>query len=162
MLLALCGLVVPAAACSDDGTDERSTDGSSVAMDPQEQKQLIPRTDKCEAEVSTTGAYEAEWSGQAQVRTGGKAPDDAGPQAVYQLTDKQNRVALFSPGPDFKGSISLTVKDVAYSSDPGDAESFHIDERGAGASVDATLTSVSGAELHLVAEFTCGGGKGKK
>ena len=164
MLVALCGLVLPAAGCSDDdGKDGASKDESpSAAVDAKEQKQRAAKTTKCQAEVSTSGAYEADWKGEAHVRTGGKAVDDTGPRAVYELTDKKNRVALYSPGPEFKGSISVSVKNVAYSSNPADAGSFDIDKRGTGASVDATLTSVSGDELQLVAEFICAKGKNKK
>ncbi len=81
------------------------------------------------------------------------------PLAVYELTDKRNRVSLFSPGPEFKGSISLAAERISYSSDPADAESFDIDERGKHAEADATLTSISGDEIQLVAEFTCGKSK---
>ena len=165
MLVPLVCLVLPLAACSgDDGKDEdkdRAGDEptSVIPTDPEEARRQVAKTAKCDAEVTTTGAYDAEWQGEAVVRTGGKSVDDTGPNAVYQLEDEENRVALYSPGPEFKGSISLSADGMSYSSDPADAESFDIDKRGKHAKVDTTLTSISGKELTLVAEFTCGKGK---
>ena len=158
MLLAALALVLPTVGCSGDDDKDKSGDEPTplATNDPKTERQLEAKTTKCDAEVSTSGAYEADWEGDAQVRTGGKAVEDTGPNAVYQLTDKRNRVALYSPGPAFKGSISLSVDNVSYSSDPADAESFDIDKHGKSASVDTTLTSIGGDELGLVAEFTCG------
>jgi hypothetical protein len=166
MLVPLVCLFLPLAACSDDdGGKDKDKAGdeptSVLPTDPQELRKRIPKTVKCDAEVTTSGAYDHEWSGDAQVRTGGKSEDDTGPNAVYELKEDGNRVALYSPGPEFKGSISLSAEGLAFSSDPADAESFDIDKRGKHAQVDTTLTSISGQELQLVAEFTCGKQKSK-
>jgi hypothetical protein len=165
---ALC-LVVATTGCSGDddkdqdpdkGGKDTSVDGSATP-DPDDELRTKPKTTTCDAEVSTTGTYEATWNGDASVRTGGKAIDESGPDAIYTLTDDRNQVALYSPGPDFKGSISMAADGASYSSDPADAESFDIDKRGKHAQVDTSLTSISGEELHLVAEFTCGKRKSK-
>jgi hypothetical protein len=164
-MLAAGALVLASAACSgDDGKDDEPGDKASDTagvLDPKEQKKRAAQQKPCTAEVSTTGAYDAEWDGKAVVRTGGKAEGDPGPKAVYTLTDKKNRVALYSPGSEFKGSVSLSVGEIAYSSDPADAGSFEIDKRGKQAHVEATLTSTDGETVDLVADFTCGK-KGKK
>ncbi len=163
MLLSAFCLAVATAGCSgDDGDKEKEKAGdqpsSVITGDPKdkEEKNLVAQTTKCDADVSTSGAYEADWNGDAQVRTGGKSTDDTGPRAVFSLNDKKNRLALYSPGPEFKGSISLSVGNTSYSSNPADAESFDIDKRGKSASAEATLTSISGDEIQLNAEFTCG------
>jgi hypothetical protein len=160
MLLSAFCLVAATTGCSDDdkgdGNDDAKESPGVPSLDPKAQKKKIAKIVKCTAQVSTTGAYEADWSGDATVRTGGREIGAAGPLAVYTLTDKKNRVALYSPGPEFNGSISLTVARESYSSDPADAESFDIDERGKRAKVDAALTSISGDEIQLAAEFTCG------
>lgn len=164
MILSAVSLVAATAACSgDDDKDkdqDKADDASNQTLSPdeiKEQRERTPKTANCTAEVRTTGTYEAEWNAEeAQVRTGGKAVGATGPDAVYTLTDKNNRVALYSPGPEFKGSISLNADGLSYSSDPADAESFDIDKRGKHASVNATLTAIEGEELGLVAEFTCG------
>jgi hypothetical protein len=164
MVPAVC-LVLATVGCSDDdggNDDEKAGESTSDAPSKEEQKEArkrIAQTSDCTAEVSTTGAYEAEWQGEAQVRTGGKPADDPGPNAVFTLTDKKNRVALYSPGPEFKGSVSLSADGVAYSSDPADAESLDIDKHGKSASVDVTLTSTGGDTIDVVADFTCGKSK---
>jgi len=165
MILSACSLVLATAACSgDDDKDKGDKEPADAATstDPKERRKRIAKTTNCTAEVSTTGAYEAEWGGEAQVRTGGKTVDATGPKAVYTLADKKNRVSLYSPGPEFKGSVSLSVGDLAYSSDPADAESLDIDKRGKSASVDVTLTSIDGQTVDLVADFTCGKPKKKQ
>jgi hypothetical protein len=161
MILSACSLVLATAACSGDdekdkGKGDKEPADAAASTDPNEQRKRIAKTTNCTAEVSTTGAYEAEWGGEAQVRTGGKAADATGPEAVYTLTDKKNRLSLYSPGPEFKGSVSLSVGNMAYSSDPADAESLDIDKRGKSANVDVTLTSIDGQTVDLVADFTCG------
>jgi hypothetical protein len=162
VILTACCAVLATAACSgdDDGKDKESGDkppASRTTEDAKETKVRAAKTTPCTAEVSTTGAYEAEWSGDAEVRTGGKPVDDTGPKAVYTLSDMKNRVTLYSPGSEFKGAIALSVGDTAYASDPADAESFDIDEKGKSASVDVTLTSTGGGEtIDLVADFDCG------
>jgi len=165
MLLSAFCLVAATAGCSGDdgdgdGEGKSNKTSGAPSIDPKDQAKRTAKITKCEAEVSTTGAYEAQWSGKAEVRTGGKPADDTGPKAIYQLNDKKNSVALYSPGSEFKGSISLTVQGKqgkrAYSSDPADAATFDIDKRGKHAQVDAVLTSISGDEIQLVAEFTCG------
>jgi hypothetical protein len=159
MVTAVC-LVLAAAGCGDDdgGTDEEKagdpTSGAPSSEAPEEERKPVKVAD-CTAEASTTGAYEAEWQGEAHVRTGGKPVDDPGPSAVYTLTDQRNRLAVYSPGAEFKGSVTLSADGVAYSSDPADAESLDIDEHGKGASVDVTLTSTGGDTIDVVAEFTC-------
>lgn len=162
---AVC-LVGLTAGCSgdDDGDKDKSdkTSSEGPAIDPKEAKKRTAKTAKCTAEVSTTGAYEAEWDGKATVRTGGKSADDTGPKAVYTLVDGKNRVALYSPGSDFKGSVTLSVGKTAYASDPADARSLEIDPKGRSASVDVTLTSIQGETLELVADFTCEQGKNGK
>jgi hypothetical protein len=166
MILAACCLFLATAACGgdDENGDESGGDRASdtETPDPKEAKKRITKTTPCLAEVSTTGAYEAEWAGEAEVRTGGKSADDTGPKAVYTLTDKKNRLAIYSPGAEFKGSVTLSVGDTAYASDPAVAESFDIDEKGRSASVDTTLTSTSGDKVDLVADFTCGKTKKKR
>lgn len=161
MFAALGGLVLSFSACSgDDGDDKekgKDAPSSTVSDDPKLEKKLVAKTVKCDADVSTSGAYDADWKGEATVRTGGHSIGASGPAAVYTLTDKNdNRVALYSPGNEFKGSISLFADGLSYSSDPADAESLDIDKRGRSASVDTTVTSISGDEIQLVAEFTCG------
>lgn len=159
VLSVLCLALVTAGCSGDDDKDKKkaSNEPSSVITgDPKDEKQLVAKTAKCTAEVSTSGEYEAEWGGDAQVRTGGKSADDTGPNAIYTLNDKRNRLALYSPGPEFKGSISMSVGNTSYSSDPADAESLDIDKRGKHASVDTTVTSIGGDEIQVVAEFTCG------
>lgn len=136
-----------------DGRSDRATEGATI--DPQEARKRAVRTEKCTAEVTTTGAYEADWKGRATVRTGGNAADDTGPEAVYTLTAEGNSVALYSPGSEFKGSVTLSVGETAYASDPADAASLDIDPDGSSASVDVTLTSIEGDSLDLVADFTC-------
>ena len=69
---------------------------------------------------------EAEGEGEAKVRTGGKPADDPGPSAVYTLADQRHRLAVYSPGAEFKGSVTLSAEGVAYSSDPADAESLDL------------------------------------
>jgi hypothetical protein len=166
MVLAACCLFLATAACGgdDDNGDESSGEKASdtATPDPKEAKKRIAKTTACTADVSTTGAYEGEWAGEAEVRTGGHAADDTGPKAVYTLTDKKNRLAIYSPGAEFKGSVTLSTGDTAYASDPADAASFDIDEKGRFASVDATLTSTSGDKIDLVADFTCGKTKKKR
>jgi hypothetical protein len=163
-ILTVCCLFLAATACS--GDDDKDKDAGEKAsdtagLDPKEQKQRIAQTSGCTAEVSTTGAHEASWEGKAEVRTGGKAVDDPGPKAVYTLTDGKNRVALYSPGDEFKGAVQLSVGKTAYASDPADAESFDIDEKGKEAHVEATLTSIDGSTIDLAADFTCGKSKKK-
>jgi hypothetical protein len=160
-LSALCLLLATAGCSDDDGKDEPEDDqetstGGLDTPDPDEQLKTKPKTIECDAEVSTTGAYKAEWDGDASVTTGGKTIDDTGPAAVYTLNDDRNGLSLYSPGLAFKGSISMTADGHSYSSDPADAESFDIDPKGKRAEVDATLTSISGDEIQVVAEFTCG------
>jgi hypothetical protein len=162
MILSACCLLAVTVGCSDDGDDKDADQGSddpssTISVDPNKQRKRPVKTTACTATVSTTGAYEAAWNvDKGQVRTGGKAIGDAGPDAVYTLTDKDNQVALYSPGPEFKGSISMHANGRSYTSDPADAESFDIDKSGKHASVDTTLTAIDGEELGLVAEFTCG------
>ena len=106
--------------------------------------------------MSTTGAYEAEWDGDASVTVGATTNDGTGPAAVFTLNDDRNRLALYSPGLAFKGSISMTADGHSYSSDPADAGAFDIDPKGKHAEVHAALTSISGDEIHVAAEFSCG------
>ena len=167
MILSVCCLVLATGACGGDDDKDKDegtakTADASAGVDPKEQRKRIAKTTDCTAEVSTTGAYEADWGGKAQVRTGGKSVDDPGPRAVYTLSHRKNRVSLYSPGPEFKGSVSLSVGDIAYSSDPQDAGSLDIDKRGKSADVDVTLTSIEGETIDLVADFTCGKSKKKK
>jgi hypothetical protein len=167
MILSVCCLVLAAGACSgDDDKDKDENDAKTAdatpSIDPKEQRKRIARTTDCTAEASTTGAYEAEWGGKAQVRTGGKSAGDAGPRAVYTLNHRQNRVDLYSPGPEFKGSARVTVGDTVYSSDPNDAESLDIDKRGKSAKVEVTLTAIDGETVDLVADFACGKSKKKR
>ena len=159
MVPAVC-LVLAAAGCSDDdggNDDEKAGESTSEAPSSEapEDEHKPAKIADCTAEASTTGAYEAEWQGEAQVRTGGKPADDPGPNAVYTLTDQKNRLAVYSPGAEFKGSVTLSAGGVAYSSDPADAESLDIDKHGKSASVDVTLTSTGGDKIDVVAEFTC-------
>jgi len=160
MVPAVC-LLLAATGCSDDDggkDDEKGSEPTSEAPsseDPAEARTPAKIAD-CTAEVSTRGAFEADWEGEAQVRTGGKPANAPGPNAVYTLTDKKNQVALYSPGSEYKGSVSLSADGVAYASDPADAESLDIDEHGKGASVDVTLTSTGGDKVDLVGDFTCG------
>jgi len=168
MILSVCCLVLATGACSGDDKDKdtdkdaKKSAGATTSPDSKEAKHRVAKTTDCTAEVSTTGAYEAQWAGTAQVRTGGKAVDAPGPKAVYSLTDKKNRLSLYSPGPEFKGSVSLSVGRTAYASDPAVAESLDIDEGGTSADVAVTLTSVDGDTLDLVATFTCGKPKKKQ
>jgi hypothetical protein len=167
MILSVCCLVLAAGACSGDDKDKDDKDakkpaGATTTPDPKEAKKRVAKTTDCTAEASTTGAYDAQWTGEAEVRTGGKAVDATGPEAVYTLTDKKNRLSLYSPGPEFKGSVSLSVGKTAYSSDPADAESLDIDQGGRSATVDVTLTSIDGATVDLVADFSCGKPEKKK
>jgi len=164
MLLSAFCLVLVTAGCSDDDggdkeIDDKTSPGAVNSDDPTEQKNTVAKVEKCEAEVSTTGAYEAEWTGEATVRTGGRNPDEAGPAAVYTLTYKDNRVGLYSAGRDFKGFIAVSVGQASYSSDPADAESLDIDKRGRHADVDVEVTTVGGDAIQLDAEFTCGSDK---
>lgn len=148
-------------ACGDDDADaSRSADPATegATIEPGKAVERTPRVRKCSAEVTTTGAYEAEWQGRAKVRTGGGSADDTGPDAVYEMVDEENRVALYSPGEEFKGSVTLSVGETAYASDPADAKYLDIDPRGRSASVDVTLISIEGDSLDLVAEFTCARG----
>jgi hypothetical protein len=159
MVPAVC-LVLATVGCGDDGggTDEEKADeqtsGAPTSEAPEEVRMPAKVAD-CTAEASTTGAYEAEWQGEAKVRTGGKPANDPGPSAVYTLADQRHRLAVYSPGAEFKGSVTLSADGVAYSSDPADAESLDIDEHGKSASVDVTLTSTGGDTIDVVAEFTC-------
>ena len=164
MVVSAVCLILAAAGCSDDdaGNDDEKvsapTSGAPSSEAPVGARKPAKIAD-CTAEVSTSGAFEGDWTGEAQVRTGGKPADDPGPTAVYTLTDQQNRVALYSPGAEFKGSVSLSVDGVAYSSDPADAESLEFEKQGKGASADVTLTSTGGDTIDLVADFTCGKAK---
>jgi hypothetical protein len=166
MILAACCLFLATAACSGDDDKDNDSGGEQASdtatPDSKETKKRIAETTPCTAEVSTTGAYDGPWNGEAEVRTGGKPVDDPGPKAVYSLTDKKNRLAIYSPGDEFKGSVTLSVGNTAYASDPADAASFDIDEKGKSASVDATLTSTNGDKIDLEADFTCGKTKKKK
>ena len=165
MLLSVCCLVLVTAGCG--GDDDKKDDGDkksapTKAVDEEEDSKRAATIEQCDAEVSTTGAYEADWSGEATVRTGGRNPEQAGPAAVFELVDKKNRVGLYSPGPDFKGAVSLSVGDDSYSSDPADAEGLDIDKRGRTADVDVEVTTVGGDKIQLEAEFTCGKARKKK
>jgi hypothetical protein len=162
-VLAAGSLILAAAACGgdEDEGDENPGDAAS-STHPKEQRKPNLKAATCTAEVSTSGSYEAEWRGKAKVHTGGKAADDPGPRAVYTLTHKKYRLSLYSPGADFKGSVSLSIGKTSYSSDPADAESFDIDETGKEAHVDVTLTSIEGETLDLVADFVCGKRKKKQ
>jgi hypothetical protein len=168
MILSICCLVLATGACSGDDKDKdtekdaKKPAGATSSPDPKDAKERVAKTTDCTAEASTTGAHEAEWTGAAQVRTGGRAADAPGPKAVYSLADKKNRLTLYSPGPEFKGNVSLSVGNTAYSSDPADAESLDIDEGGTSANVDVTLTSIDGDTVDLVAAFTCGKPKKKQ
>jgi hypothetical protein len=159
MVPAVC-LVLATLGCGDDdgGTDEEKADeqtsGAPTSEAPQEVR-TPAKVAECTAVASTTGAHEAEWQGQAKVRTGGRLADDPGPSAVYTSTHQSNRLAVYSPGTEFKGSVTLLAEGVAYSSDPADAASLDIDEHGEGASVDVSLTSTGGDTIDVVAEFTC-------
>jgi hypothetical protein len=159
-ILPVVCLILATAGCGgdDDGNDEEQanepTSGAPSSDDTEDVRKPAKVVD-CTAEASTSGAYEAEWEGEAQVRTGGKPANDPGPNAVYTLTHGKNRLALYSPGAEFKGSVSLSADGTAYSSDPADAESLDIDEHGKSASVDVTLTSTGGDTIDVVAEFTC-------
>jgi hypothetical protein len=160
MLLPAVCLVLATAGCGDDGgdTDEELADEPTSGTPTSEAPMKVhtpAKVAECTAEASTTGAFEAEWHGDAKVRTGGKPTDDPGPSAVYTLTHQSNRLAVYSPGTEFKGSVTLLAEGVAYSSDPADAASLDIDEHGKGASVDVTLTSTGGDTIDVVAEFTC-------
>src|SRR5687768_17277639 len=125
MVPAVC-LVLATAGCGDDdgGTDDEKvgeqTSGAPSSEAPEEEHKPAQIAD-CTAEARTTGAYEAEWKGEARVRTGGKPAHDPGPSAVYTLTDQRNRLAVYSPGAEFKGSVTLSADGVAFSSDPADA-----------------------------------------
>ena len=161
LLSALC-LVLATAGCSGDDDKDGDQDATDTAtegeptLEPKGKEEVVVTTADCTAEVSTTGAFEAGWGGDATVRTVGDSAGYTGPDSVYVLNDKRNRVALYSAGPEFKGSISVTADLLTYSSDPADAESFDIDRDGQHVDVDATLISISGDELQLVAKFTCG------
>ena len=164
-ILAAGSLALAVAACGGDGDgdlDDNEPGAAETSNEPTEQPKRAAKTKPCTAEVSTTGAHEAEWGGKAEVRTGGKAADAPGPKAVYTLTDKKNEVSLYSPGNDFKGSVTLFVGKTAYSSDPADAASFDIDKRGEEAHVETTLTGVGGDTVDLVADFICGKRNKKK
>ena len=159
MLLSVCCLVLLTTGCSaDDGDtlDDGDDKASPTRAVDREGDKTAPRIEQCDAEVSTTGAYEAEWTGAATVRIGGRSPEQSGPAAVYTLEDGKNRVGLYSPGVDFKGSVALLVGEDSYSSDPADAGSLDIDERGRTAEVDVEVTTVGGDKIQLDAEFTCG------
>ena len=162
MLLSVCCLVLLTAGCSsDDGEagdqalDEKSPDARMSAA-PTDGEQGAVTTRNCDVEVSTTGALDWEWSGQATVRTGGRFEDTAGPEAVYMLKHTQHQVALYSSGPEFKGTVALTVGKDFYASDPADASSLDIDPGGRHADVDVQLTSTADDVIRLEAEFTCG------
>ena len=167
MILPAVCLVLATAGCSgdDDGKDDEKADeptsGAPSSEDREDERKPAKIAD-CTAEARTTGGYEAEWEGEAQVRTGGKPANDPGPDAVYTLTDDKSQLAIYSPGAEFKGSVSLSADGVVYSSDPADAESLDIDKHGKSASVDVTLTSTGGDRLDLVADFTCAKPKTKK
>jgi len=161
ILLPACGLVLLTAGCGGDdgdagGSDDNQPSNMTAGTDPKDEKKLVARTADCDAEVRAKGASDWEWSGHATVRTGGRSVDEPGPRAVYRLTHKPHRVALFSPGPEFEGSVSLSVGDTSYSSDPADAASLEIDPHGTEADVDLTVTSTGGDKIELDAEFTCG------
>jgi hypothetical protein len=160
LLLSACCLVLVTVGCSgDDGEGKDAEDkksGSTEASDPEDGQEKAAKIEDCDAEVTTKGAFDDEWGGEATVRTGGRRADAPGPEAVFTLSDKQHRVALYSPGPEFKGSVSLSVGQVSYSSDPADAESLDIDERGMHAEAKVTLMSTGGETIDLDAEFTCG------
>ena len=161
LLFAFC-LVLATASCGGNEDNDGDTDATGEAtqgestLDPKDEKEPAVATAKCTAKVSTAGALEAEWGGDATVKTVEESGGFTGPHAVYVLNDERNRVALYSAGPEFKGTISVTADGLSYSSDPADAESFDIDTDGRYADVDATLISISGDELQLVAKFTCG------
>ncbi len=162
-VLAAVSLILAAAACGgDEGEGEEKPGDSATSTHPKEQQKRNLKTATCTAEASTSGSHEAEWGGKAKVHTGGKAADDPGPKAVYTLTHKKYRLSLYSPGADFKGNVSLSIGKTSYSSDPTDAESFDIDEKGKEAHVDVTLTSIEGKTLDLVADFVCGKRKEKE
>jgi hypothetical protein len=163
ILPAVCLVLATAGCGGDDAAKDQEkanepTSGAPSSDDPESVHKPAKVVD-CTAEASTSGAYEAELQGDAQVRTGGKLADYPGPNAVYALTDHDVRLALYSPGDEFKGSVSLSAAGTAYSSDPADAESLEIDQHGKGASVDVTLTSTGGGKVDVVADFTCGTSK---
>lgn len=159
LLVSLLAVVVGVSACGDEG-DRTEADDASPAVgesEPKEHREKVARTHRCRAEVSTTGAFVHDWSGEALVRTGGHPVGSSGPAAVYTLTDQlKNRVVLYSPGKDFMGGIAVYADGVAYAGDSASAATYDIDKRGKRALVDATVESSSGDELGVLAEFACG------
>ena len=166
MLLSVCCLVLLTAGCSGDDGDEKAKDEESpdaqVSVAPKKEEARLATTQDCDAEVSTTGAFEWEWSGPATVRTGGGGEDAPGPDAVYALKHEQHQAALYSSGVEFEGSVTLSVGKAFYASDPADAASLDIDPGGTHADVDVQLTSTADDVIQLEAEFTCGKNRKKQ
>jgi hypothetical protein len=106
---------------------------------------------KCQATVSVTGAFTADWSGKAEVRI--SAGD--GPKAVYRSVNGKQRVTAYSDGKDFTGSVNVLDDDVTYATPPGDDTGLDIGVKGKSAEIDADALDVEENQVHVTASFDC-------
>lgn len=109
----------------------------------------------CDAEVTLTGAVEAEWSGNGTVSTtesGGVAPP-----ASYQTSNDGMVLTLLSTGNGFDTpSVLLMVSDTeSYAVTPGEG-TVEIADDGSGATIDAPATMIGTTDsVDVTASFDC-------
>ena len=160
VLSAFCLALVTAGCSGDDDKDKKkaSNEPSSVITgDPKDEKQLVAKTAKCTAEVSTSGEYEAEWGGDAQVRTGGKSADDTGPNAIYTLNDKQEPARPLQPRARVQGQHLHVGRQHVVLQRPGRRRvTRHRQARQARLGRRHRSPPSAATRSRSVAEFTCG------
>jgi hypothetical protein len=130
-------------------SDSESPDASSSPSGKDEEPGDVVK--KCQATVSISGAFTAEWSGKAEVRIS----QGDGPRAVYRSLHGKQRVTAYSDGKDFTGSVNVLDRDVTYATPPGDETGLDIGVKGKSAEVDADAFDVQQNQVHVTASFDC-------
>jgi hypothetical protein len=164
-VLALC-LVLSLAACSGDDDDKDPGDAASSSQagdsgeddegaegdDVAEQEPVGDIERVCQAQVEVTGALQAAWEGDAKVRL-----TSDGERAVYQATNGDQRLAIYSAGGDFETpSANFTQGDQTFTTPLGDKTGLKAKVNGKSASADAEAAGIEGDTVQISASFTCG------
>lgn len=149
-------------ACSgDDDTSEspQSSDGASgAAQAPQREGGQPEGADKssrgCTADVTVTGAAQAAWTADADVRR--PQGEGAAVTAVYDTTSKAgslNAVAGAGDNPDV-ATVSIGKQNYSTLGQDGTVE---VSPRGTEATIESAAASPQGRTVQLKASFACTG-----
>ena len=147
--------------------DSAQSDGQDGAGDKESAEPIVgDQSLKCTAKVDVTGAVKLSWKqpGEAIVKSSNSEGD--GPLAFYTSTNPNGKtmVLLYSEGPGFKPSVTLSSNKTNFSTGTSGAKGLTAAEDGSKVTAEnVTVTGIGGkTKAQVSATFTCGEKVGQK